>query len=62
MKVTVCDACRKVGILQETSRYLTVKHHPELRLDLCGKHMEQIKKDHPRVDEEFKRKVFELKA
>jgi hypothetical protein len=38
----VCHKENKV--LTETTRFLSVKRHPELRLDLCDKHVAEVKK------------------
>lgn len=44
MKITVCDRCHKEGKkLVETIRFMKVKNHPELRLDLCDPCMTKIK-------------------
>lgn len=44
MKITICDPCKTFdNATTETVRYMSVKRHPSLRLDICEKHGAEIK-------------------
>lgn len=63
MKITVCDKCRTVKKkLVETTRYWSVKGHPNLRLDLCDTCGAEVKKDYPKITPEYVQYVYKLKG
>lgn len=44
MKITICDPCKSAGQTIQTSKYMSVKGLPNLRLDVCAKHNEEAEK------------------
>jgi hypothetical protein len=60
VKITVCDCCKKEGILTETIRYLKVTNRTDLRLDLCDKHINEVQQKYPIVTPEYIQYVYSL--
>ena len=62
VKISVCDVCHFEGTLTETHRYLKVKGYPALHLDLCPTHMEDVRREHPRVDYKYVMFVYGVRG
>lgn len=60
MKITVCDVCKNEGKLTETLRYLKVKNHPDLRIDVCDNHMTELRSRYPKVTAEYVQYVYRI--
>lgn len=43
-KITICDLHKEKGQLIETTKFMRVPKHPELRVDLCEECMKQVNK------------------
>lgn len=43
-KIVVCDPCKEEGNLVQTNRYFRIKGQPQLRLDVCPKHHDEVGK------------------
>ena len=62
MKITVCDPCRvQAGLLVETTRFIRLAHHPELRIDVCPKHYSEWQRKY-RGLEKYVPWVYSLKG
>ena len=59
-KVMLCDVCRHEGKMVETTKYLRVKGNRNLRLDLCDRHMWEVKRKYPMVKPEYRKFVIEM--
>jgi len=60
MKITICDVCKKEGKTTETQRRLSVKGHPDLRIDVCDMHSKQIQGKYPRITPEYVQYIYSL--
>lgn len=56
--IRVCDECKAKGILTETTRHISVTHHPELKVDVCPEHANTLPK---KVNADFVRMVWKIK-
>jgi len=44
VKIIICDLHRAKGQIVETTRYMKVAKHPELKMDLCTECMNEVEK------------------
>jgi len=59
--IKICDICKKNKIIKEVRTFLTVRNHPELRIDICDKHNNEIMKKYPSVDYKYVKFIMEIK-
>lgn len=60
-KITICDLCKsRHNKITPVTRYLKVKHHKDLRLDLCAVHMYEVTSKYPKATPEFVQFVYEV--
>lgn len=63
MKIHVCDVCKgEDRQLVQTNRYLSVKRRPNLRIDLCEKHMLEVSERFPKITSEYIQYVYGLRG
>lgn len=56
--IKVCDECKAKGILTEATRHISVKYHPELKVDVCPEHANTLLKQ---VNADFVKQVWKIK-
>ena len=59
-KILVGDVCRKQGRLTETDKWRKAKGYPELKLDLCDKHLVEVSRRYPEITPEYVQFVFSM--
>ena len=60
-KIAVCDVCRtRHDKLTKAAKYIHVKGHKDLRIDLCNVHTSEVEKKFPKVSVEYVQFIYEM--
>ena len=60
-KIAVCDVCKtRHDKLTRASKYMRVKGHNDLRIDLCNVHSFEVGKKFPKVTVEYVQFIYEM--
>lgn len=60
-KITVCDVCKtRHDKLTRAVKYMHVKGHKELRIDLCHVHSFELDREFPRVTAEYVQFAYKM--
>ncbi len=60
-KVAVCDVCNtRHNKLTIAPKYMHVKGHKDLRIDLCPVHLFEVNKKFPKVSVEYVQFIYEM--
>ncbi len=60
-KVAVCDVCKtRHDKLTKATKYMRVKGHKDLRIDLCPVHAFGIERKFPKVSVEYVQFIYEM--
>ena len=60
-KVSVCDVCRtRHNKLTKATKYMHVKGHKDLRIDLCSVHIFEVQRKFPKVSVGYVQFIYEM--
>jgi len=60
-KIAVCDVCKtRHNKLTRADKYIHVKGHKDLRIDLCPVHLFEVNKKFPKVSAEYVQFIYEM--